>query len=50
VDGRPETTETIMGVDQREDETPEKIGKLVSNIFLAALAVLFLYGYLRHFF
>jgi hypothetical protein len=47
--GRRETTETIMNADQGEDGTTEKIGYVLSIIFIAALAALFLYGYLPHF-
>jgi hypothetical protein len=31
------------------DERADRIGKMLANIFMAALAALFLYGYLRHF-
>jgi hypothetical protein len=39
-----------MDTDKRADDGPERLGKALSYVFLAALAALFLYSYLRHFF
>ena len=38
-----------MAANTPSDERSDRIGKIVANIFMAALAALFAYGYLRHF-
>jgi hypothetical protein len=47
--GAPVRTETTMDSDKHADDGPERLGKALSYVFLAGLAALFLYGYLRHF-
>ena len=34
-----------MDSTENDQEMPERIGKVLSTVFLAALAVLFIYGY-----
>ncbi len=38
-----------MPANTPSDERSDRIGKMLANIFIAALAALFAYGYLRHF-
>jgi hypothetical protein len=42
--------ETIMDTDKNAADGPERLGKALSYVFIAALTALFLYSYLRHFF
>jgi hypothetical protein len=39
-----------MNADKQSDDGADRLGKALSYVFLAALAALFLYAYLRHFF
>ena len=38
-----------MAANTPRDERSDRIGKMLANIFMAALAALFAYGYLRHY-
>jgi hypothetical protein len=39
----------MVDADNRNNDGPERLGKALSYVFLAALTALFLYSYLRHF-
>jgi hypothetical protein len=38
-----------MDDNERIDEKADRIGRLVSSVFIALLAAMFVYGYLGHF-